>query len=94
MVTGFIKLNGATVGAVANTTAVFGEGGEKTENYEAALTARGCNKAAEFINFCDAFDIPVLSLTNVEGFSATECSEKSLAKAMARMRRPCLRVGW
>ena len=85
MVTGFIKLNGATVGAVANTTAVFGEGGEKTENYEAALTARGCNKAAEFINFCDAFDIPVLSLTNVEGFSATECSEKSLAKAMARM---------
>ena len=86
MVTGFIKLNGATVGAVANTTAVFGEGGEKTENYEAALTARGCNKAAEFINFCDAFDIPVLSLTNVEGFSATECSEKSLAKAMARMK--------
>ncbi len=85
MVTGFIKLNGATVGVVANTTAVFGEGGEKTENYEAALTARGCNKAAEFINFCDAFDIPVLSLTNVEGFSATECSEKSLAKAMARM---------
>ncbi len=85
MVTGFIKLNGATVGVVANATAVFGEGGEKTENYEAALTARGCNKAAEFINFCDAFDIPVLSLTNVEGFSATECSEKSLAKAMARM---------
>lgn len=49
------------------------------------LTARGCNKAAEFISFCDAFDIPVLSLTNVEGFAATECSERNLAKAMARM---------
>lgn len=85
MVTGFIKLNGATVGAVANTTAVYDENGEKSESFDAVLTARGCNKAAEFINFCDAFDIPVLSLTNVEGFSATECSEKSLAKAMARM---------
>lgn len=85
MVTGFIKLNGVTVGAVANNTAVFDENGEKAESFEPALTARGCNKAAEFIKFCDAFDIPVLSLTNVEGFSATECSEKSLAKAMARM---------
>ncbi|MEY8515565.1 carboxyl transferase domain-containing protein [Lachnospiraceae bacterium 29-84] len=85
MVTGFIKLNGKTIGAVANATAVFDENGEKAESFEAALTARGCNKAAEFISFCDAFDIPVLSLTNVEGFSATECSEKNLAKAMARM---------
>lgn len=85
MVTGFIKLNGMTIGAVANTAAVFDENGEKAESFESALTARGCNKAAEFIKFCDAFDIPVLSLTNVEGFAATECSEKSLAKAMARM---------
>jgi len=85
MVTGFIKLNGTTVGAVANATAVFDENGEKTESFDAALTARGCNKAAEFVSFCDAFDIPVLSLTNTEGFAATECSEKSLAKAMARM---------
>ncbi len=85
MVTGFIKLNGMTVGAVANASAVFDENGEKSESFEAALSARGCNKAAEFINFCDAFDIPVLSLTNVEGFVATECSEKNLAKAMARM---------
>lgn len=85
MVTGFIKLNGITVGAVANAAAVFDEKGEKAESYDAVLTARGCSKAAEFINFCDAFDIPVLSLTNVEGFSATECSEKNLAKAMARM---------
>lgn len=85
MVTGFIKLNGVTVGAVANNTAVFDENGEKAESFEPVLTARGCNKAAEFIKFCDAFDIPVLSLTNVEGFSATECSEKTLAKAMARM---------
>ncbi len=85
MVTGFIKLNGMTVGAVANTSAVYDENSEKAESFEPALSARGCNKAAEFINYCDAFDIPVLSLTNVEGFVATECSEKNLAKAMARM---------
>ena len=85
MVTGFIKLNGMTVGAIANASAVLNKKGKKAEEFETALTARGCNKAAEFINFCDAFDIPVLSLTHVEGFSATECSEKNLAKAMAHM---------
>lgn len=85
MVAGFIKLNGKTIGAVANATAVYDENGEKAESFEAALTARGCNKAAEFVNFCDAFDIPVLSLVNVEGFGNTECSEKNLPKAMARM---------
>ncbi len=85
MVTGFIQLNGRTIGAVANATAVYGENGEKAETFDHVLTARGCNKAAEFISFCDAFDIPVLSLTNVEGFAATECSERNLAKAMARM---------
>ncbi len=85
MVTGFIRLNGRTIGAVANASAVYDENGEKTESFDKVLTARGCNKAAEFISFCDAFDIPVLSLTNVEGFAATECSERNLAKAMARM---------
>lgn len=85
MVTGFIRLNGMTIGAVANSSAVYDENGEKAEELEASLTARGCNKAAEFIQFCDAFDIPLLTLTNVEGFSASECSEKNLAKAMARM---------
>lgn len=85
MVTGFIRLNGMTVGAVANGSAVFDENGEVKEIFDKGLSARGCNKAAEFIQFCDAFDIPVLSLTAVEGFAANLCSEKNLAKAMARM---------
>ncbi|MEG1291995.1 MAG: carboxyl transferase domain-containing protein [Lachnospiraceae bacterium] len=85
MVTGFIKLNGLTIGAVANSSIIFDENGEKAESFDSALTARGCTKAAEFIQFCDAFEIPILSLTNVEGFSPSECSEKNLAKAMARM---------
>ena len=85
MVTGFIKLNGITVGAVANATVMHDENGSKTEEFEAALTAQGCEKAADFIQYCDAFDIPVLSMTNTTGFKATSCSEKRLPKALARM---------
>lgn len=85
MVTGFIKLNGMTVGAVANCTEIYDTEGKKTEEFEAVLTAKGCNKAAEFVEFCDAFEIPVLSLTNITGFKACKCAEKRLAKAMARL---------
>ncbi len=85
MVTGFIKLNGMTVGAVANRTEVCDEEGKVVEKYDAVLTAKGCEKAADFVNFCDAFNIPVLSLTNVKGFEATMCSEKKIAKAVAKL---------
>lgn len=85
MVTGFIRLNGATVGAVANRTEVYGDEGTVTEKFDAVLSVRGCEKAADFITFCDAFDIPVLSLTNVKGFAAAKCSEKRMAKAVARL---------
>ena len=37
MVTGFIKLNGITVGAVANATVMHDENGNRTEEFEAAL---------------------------------------------------------
>ena len=85
MVTGFIKLNGATVGAVANRSEVYGEEGKVAEKFDMVLSARGCEKAADFIAFCDAFDIPVLSLTNVKGFASSKCSEKKMAKAVARL---------
>ena len=85
MVTGFIKLNGATVGAVANRTEIYGDDGEVTEKFDAVLSAKGCDKAAEFVTFCDAFDIPVLTLTNVKGYKATKCSEKKMSKAVARL---------
>ena len=48
-------------------------------------TARGARKAARFVEFCDAFNIPVLTLTNVSGFAATMCAERSLAKAAAKL---------
>ncbi len=85
MVTGFLRLNGTTVGAVANCTEVYDEEGKKSEEFANALSARGCGKAADFVSFCDAFDIPVLSLTNVKGYKAGKCSESNLAKAMAKL---------
>ena len=85
MVTGFLRLNGMTVGAVANRSEVLDEEGKAAEKFDAALSVRGCEKAADFVNFCDAFGIPVLSLTNVTGFAATKCSEKRIAKAAAKL---------
>ena len=85
MVCGFIKLNGSTVGAVANRTEIYDEEGNLTESMDAVLSARGARKAADFVKFCDAFNIPVLTLTNVTGFKATKCSEANMAKAVAEL---------
>lgn len=85
MVTGFIRLNGATVGAVANRTAVFDENGKISEKFDAVLTTKGCYKAESFVEFCDAFGIPVLTLTNVTGYAATMSEEKSVAVAAAKL---------
>ena len=85
MVTGFLRLNGQTVGAVANRTEVYDAEGTKTDSFDAVLTRKGAEKAAEFVKFCDAFEIPVLSLTNVTGFKADIHSEKGIAKAAAKL---------
>lgn len=71
MVTGFIRLNGNTVGVVANNTDL--------------LTVAGANKAAAFVHFCDAFEIPVISFTNVTGFETTMEEEKQMADACAKL---------
>lgn len=75
MVTGFVRFNGATVGCVANQGT---EGGD-------VLSTKGAYKAAEFVAFCDAFEIPVLTVTNVKGYKATVEEEAGLAKAVATM---------
>ena len=85
MVTGFIKLNGMTVGAIANCSEVYDEEGNKAEDFDAVLTTKGCEKAAEFVQYCDAYDIPLLTLTNVNGFCNCQCAEKHLAKALAKL---------
>ena len=85
MVTGFIRLNSMTVGAVANRSEVYDAEGKKVETFDGSISARGARKAADFVKFCDAFDIPVLTLTNATGFMATLCSEKMMAKSVGQL---------
>ena len=85
MVTAFIRLNGMTVGTVANRSKVYNEEGKAVEEYDGSLSAKGCRKAADFVTFCDAFGIPVLTLTDVNGFKASKCGEKTIAREAARL---------
>ena len=55
---GFIRLNGQTVGVVANQPLVLA----------GCLDINASKKAARFIRFCDSFDIPILTLVDVPGF--------------------------
>ena len=74
-----------TVGAVAKRAKLYDEEGNTAEEFDGTLSAMGCKKAAAFVKFCDAFGIPVLTLTNVKGLKATACSEKNLAREMAAL---------
>ncbi len=76
MVTGLIKLNGQLVGVYANRSAVY-ENGELKEEYDKALYPKGAEKAIRLIRFCDAFDIPILSIADITGFRTCMCGEKS-----------------
>jgi acetyl-CoA carboxylase carboxyltransferase component len=83
MVTAFIRLNGMTVGAIANRTKVLDDENKAAESFDGKLSEAGCRKAASFVKFCDAFHIPLLTLTDVTGFRADLAQEKEIAKAAA-----------
>ena len=85
MVTGLARLGGTTVGIAANCSASFDETGARAAEYGPALTTAGCAKAAALVRFCDAFEIPVITLTNAEGFAASEDEENTVASAAASL---------
>jgi len=58
IITGFIRLEGRTVGVVANQPMVLA----------GCLDIDSSRKAARFVRFCDAFEIPILTLVDVPGF--------------------------
>jgi len=58
ILTGFIRLDGETVGVVANQPLVLA----------GCLDINSSKKAARFIRFCDCFGIPILTLVDVPGF--------------------------
>ena len=85
MVTGFVRLNGMTVGVVANRSKVYDAEGNVAEEFDSTLSPAGCRKAADFVEFCDAFNLPLVTLTNVTGFKACKCAEKNLARESAKL---------
>lgn len=85
MVTGFVSFDGMTVGAIANRTALFDEEGKTVKTFDARLTSQGCDKAVSFIKKCDALNIPILTLTNVEGFAVSKEEEKTIASKAAAL---------
>ncbi len=58
IIVGFARLNGSTVGIVANQPNVLA----------GSLDIDASDKAARFIRFCDAFNIPILTFVDVPGY--------------------------
>jgi len=58
IITGFVRLEGQTVGVVANQPMVLA----------GCLDIDSSRKAARFVRFCDCFEIPILTLVDVPGF--------------------------
>lgn len=58
IITGFIRLEGRTVGVVANQPMVLA----------GCLDIESSRKGARFVRFCDCFEIPILTLVDVPGF--------------------------
>ncbi len=58
ILTGFIRLDGETIGVVANQPMVLA----------GCLDINSSKKAARFVRFCDCFNIPILTLVDVPGF--------------------------
>ncbi len=58
IIIGFARMNGRSVGIVAN----------QPFNLAGALDIDSSNKAARFIRFCDAFNIPIITLVDTPGY--------------------------
>jgi propionyl-CoA carboxylase beta chain len=58
IITGFARMQGSTVGIVANQPMVLA----------GCLDIDSSKKAARFVRFCDAFNIPIITLVDVPGF--------------------------
>ncbi len=58
IITGFARIAGRTVGVVANQPMVLA----------GVLDSDASRKAARFVRFCDAFEIPILTFVDVPGF--------------------------
>lgn len=90
IITGFIRLEGRPVALIANDCQQMG----------GAVDAQASEKAARFLQICDAFKLPILSLTDTPGFMVGPDSEaqgavrrmSSLFLAGARLTSPVVAI--
>jgi acetyl-CoA carboxylase carboxyltransferase component len=66
MITGFVRIEGRPFGLIANNPNHLG----------GAIDAEAAEKAARFLQLCDGFDVPVLSLCDTPGFMVGPDNEK------------------
>jgi acetyl/propionyl-CoA carboxylase alpha subunit/acetyl-CoA carboxylase carboxyltransferase component len=77
MVTAFIRVQGRTLGVVANNS---------NSPTGGAIDSDGADKASRFMQLCDAFDIPILSLIDTPGnMVGPEAEKTALIRHCARM---------
>lgn len=58
IITGFVRINGQSIGIVANQPSVLA----------GCLDINASDKAARFVRMCDCFNIPIVTLVDVPGF--------------------------
>lgn len=76
MITAFIKLNGTTVGVVAN---------QPNEN-NGVIDIDCANKASAFISKCDSFNIPVITFVDTDGFAiGADYENKGISKSVTKL---------
>jgi acetyl/propionyl-CoA carboxylase alpha subunit/acetyl-CoA carboxylase carboxyltransferase component len=76
MITAFIRVEGRPLGLIANNPSYLA----------GAIDADGADKASRFMQLCDAFDIPILSLCDTPGFMVGPEAEKTaLVRHTSRM---------
>lgn len=68
IITCFARLDGRSVGFIANQSLVLG----------GMLDAAACEKGAHFIAMCDAFGLPIVYLIDVPGVAVGSAAEKSM----------------
>ena len=69
IITGFLRMEGRPVALIANDCQQMG----------GAVDAESARKAARFLRICNAFDLPLLSLTDTPGFMVGPASEEQAA---------------
>ncbi len=69
MVTALARIEGRPFGLIAN----------NNQHLSGAIDSEGANKAARFIELCNVFDLPIVSLCDTPGFMVGPDSEKEAA---------------